>query len=362
MTSTMIAFQTVTRNLPQTLARVAATPAVASSTARFKEGLAKVTSLDDFMANDSVYRYTLEAYGLGEMAYAKAFIRKVLEGGVSSQKSMANRLSDPRYRELAAAFDFASEATETTYFKTNIAKVKTVTAFVAPEAKRMFDYAIKAFGLESMVDTKDEKAAIETALILGSGSQIKFTDTALQKRFNEFLKAFDFAGKGLKATSDQASMSQVVSRYHSTARATQQSLTVEKYTRQRLEVDAGAGNDNVRLALYFQRKAPELKNAYQILADKALLKVVQTALGIPKESSAMPIDKQAEMLSKRLDLPKLKQPEELKTFLTRFSAMADMQTSRPGSAALTILVGPQVPAGVNTNLLMSIQSLRLGGI
>jgi hypothetical protein len=61
--------------------------------------------------------------------------------------------------------------------------------------------------------------------------------------------------------------------------------TVEKYTRQKLEQDAGTSDDNVRLALYFERKAPTIKTAFQILADAALLKVVQTALGIPKETS-----------------------------------------------------------------------------
>lgn len=260
MTSTMIAFQAVTRNLSASLARTAAAPQNANDTEYYLKHVGKVRSLDEFMADDRLYRYAMKAFGLSDMTYAKAFMRKVLEGGIDSRDSFANKLSDARYKEFATTFNFARYGSATTSFE-----------------------------------------------------------------------------------------------------RTQQG-TADRFVRQQLEEQVGSSNENVRLALYFQRKAPDLANAFQVLADPALLKVVQTALGIPKESSAMPIDKQAEVISKRLDFAKLKDPEELGKFLTRFSAMADVQAGPPMSAALTVLVGPQVPAGVNTDLLMSIQSLRLGGI
>ena len=59
-----------------------------------------------------------------------------------------------------------------------------------------------------------------------------------------------------------------------------------QHIRQTLEEEAGAKNEGVRLALYFERKASGVKSAYGILADAALLKVVQTALGIPAEKAA----------------------------------------------------------------------------
>ena len=67
--------------------------------------------------------------------------------------------------------------------------------------------------------------------------------------------------------------------------------------RQTLEENAGAQNEGVRLALYFQRKAEASKSAYEILADPALLKVVQTALGIPPETGTQDIDRQAALIS-----------------------------------------------------------------
>jgi hypothetical protein len=360
MTTTMTSYQAVTRNLTQSLARTAAKPGVANDTAYFEKNIGKVKNLDDFMKDDRLYRYAAEAFGLGDMAYAKALMRKVLAGGVAASDSFANRMSDQRYREFAAAFDFAAEAAETTYFQTNISKVKSVTGFVDPSASRMFDYAIEAFGLQSVADTAKEKAAIAEALHLGTDSQLHFADPAIDKGFRDFLKAFDFAAKGLKTTADKAAMQLTVDRHNAAERATQAKTTVEKYTRQKLELDEGASNENVRLALYFERKAPKIKDAYQVMADPALLKVVQTALGLPEEMSAIDIDKQAAIYADRIDFKDFQDPAKLKTFLTRFAALADA-TSGVSASPISLLFQP-VSAGVAPDVLFSLQKLRLGGL
>ncbi|WP_181832487.1 DUF1217 domain-containing protein [Bosea caraganae] len=352
----MIAFQAVARNLPASIARTAAAPNVATETAYFEKNIGKVKTLDDFMADDRLYRYAADAYGLGDMAYAKAFMRRVLEEGTSSPDSFANRMSDPRYREFAAAFDFSKADAETKIFQDNIRTVTTVTFFT--HSGKLFDYAMKAFGLESVTGKIDE---IGRAMHDGKLTE-SFGDPEIDAKVREFLKVYDFNKNGQLTTFDRTLQQKTTDGYYKAVRAEQTQPTVERYVRQQFEENEGATNENVRLALYFSRKGPGLKNAFQVLADPALLQVVQTALGIPKESSAMPIDKQAEVISKRLDFKKLQNPEELQKFLTRFSAMADVQAGPPLSAALTILVGPPASAAMNTDLLMSIQSLRLGGI
>jgi len=261
MTTTTIAFQAVARNLPQSLARAAAMPQTANETEYYLKNIGNIKTIDDFMSNERVYRYAMKAFGLGEMSYAKGLIRKVFEGGVDDRDSFANKLSDPRYKELATAFNFVRYGSATTSFE-----------------------------------------------------------------------------------------------------RTQQG-TADRYVRQVFEEQQGSQNENVRLALYFERKASGLTNAFQVLADPALLKVVQTALGIPAATSVMPIDKQAEMISKKLDFASLKDAEGVKTFLTRFTALADLgATQAAASSALTILVGPPTAAGMSTDVLFSIQNLRLGGL
>jgi len=50
------------------------------------------------------------------MDYAKAFMRKVLEGGIDARNSFANSLADKRYREFATTFNFERYgATATTF-------------------------------------------------------------------------------------------------------------------------------------------------------------------------------------------------------------------------------------------------------
>jgi hypothetical protein len=70
-----------------------------------------VKSVDDFMKDYRLYHYATKAYGLEDMAYAKAFMKKVLESDLSDANSFVNKLVDKRYREFAAAFSFNGSAT-----------------------------------------------------------------------------------------------------------------------------------------------------------------------------------------------------------------------------------------------------------
>jgi hypothetical protein len=117
----------------------------------------------------------------------------------------------------------------------------------------------------------------------------------------------------------------------------------------------------VRLALYFERKAPKLTNVFEILADPALLKVVQTALGIPAAAGMAQIDVQAKMIEARFDVADLKDPAELDNFLKRFTSL--WEVSNPSQAAMSpaILIGQPREAGIGINLLSALQGLKLGG-
>jgi hypothetical protein len=137
---------------------------------------------------------------------------------------------------------------------------------------------------------------------------------------------------------------------------------VEKYVRQTLEQDAGAKSEGTRLALYFERKAAEIESPYGILADTALLKVVQTALRIPAATGTMDIDRQAELIESRLDLADLKDPEKLDAFLARFAVLWDLDNGAPAASSPALALFQPREAGVGQGLLLSLQTLKLGGI
>jgi Protein of unknown function (DUF1217) len=106
MTSTTTAFLAVTQNLSRYQAMTAAEPAVKTATAYYEANIGSVSSVQDLVGNYRLLSYALNAYGLGDQINNKGLITKVLEGGVSNSKSLANTLPDSRWKAFAAAFNF----------------------------------------------------------------------------------------------------------------------------------------------------------------------------------------------------------------------------------------------------------------
>ena len=106
MTSTTTAFLAVSQNLSRYQAMTAAEPAVKTATAYYEANIGSVKSIQDLVGNYRLLSYALDAYGLGGQINAKGLITKVLEGGVSNPKSLANTLPNSRWKAFAAAFNF----------------------------------------------------------------------------------------------------------------------------------------------------------------------------------------------------------------------------------------------------------------
>ena len=259
MLTTAASYRSIVSDIGKSLARTAADPVVARETEYYLAHIGGVKTIDDFLSDKRLFAYAMKAFGLSDMANAKGFMRKVLEGGIDDPASFANRLTDTRYRDFAAAFDFA--------------------------------------------------------------------------KYGPFATTFAAATTGTK----------------------------DAYLRQSLELKAGDQSDGVRLALYFQRKAPQVTSAYGILADKALTEVVRTALALPTPGPAADIDSQAAAITSRLDLEDLQSPDKLKRFLQRFAAQWDA-THAPKLPALPSIGVGQALSGLSGDLLLSLQKLKLGGI
>jgi hypothetical protein len=114
MQTTLASYRLITRDLDKSLARTAAEKPVALETRYYQEHIGSVKSIDDFLNDTRLFKYAMNAFGLGDMAYAKGMMRKVLEGGVADAKSFANKLSDDRFVAFATTFDFAAKGETTT--------------------------------------------------------------------------------------------------------------------------------------------------------------------------------------------------------------------------------------------------------
>ncbi|MBB5751034.1 DUF1217 domain-containing protein [Prosthecomicrobium pneumaticum] len=256
MDTTFSTYRLLTRNLDRTLKLKAAEPQVALETKYYLENITKVKSVDDFLKNTRLFNYAMNAFGLGDMAYAKAYMRKVLNEGITDTKSFANRLND--------------------------------------------------------------------------------------ERFVAFAKAFDFDNYGALTTSRSQARQDVA----------------DKYVRQALEVDQGVENEGVRLALYFQREAPSVKSAYGLLADPALWKVVKTVYGFPDAMAMADIEKQANAVTKRLDIADLKDATKLDRLIRRFTARWDADQGVASSPALS-LIGRSY--STSSNVALTLLGFKYGG-
>lgn len=256
MFSTPIGYNLISSDMTAALKRTAEQPVVQRDSEYYLSKIENIKSIDDFLKDDRVYKYAMKAFGLEDMAYAKAFMRKVLTEGIDDPQSFANKLTDRRYREFAETFNFA--------------------------------------------------------------------------RYSEATTIFERTRQG----------------------------TVDKYVRQTLEVDAGQTNEGVRLALYFQRKASSVETPFHLMADRALLKVTQVALGIPEAVATMDIDRQADLITKKLDIEDLKEPAKLDKFLQRFTALWELDNpSTPPAGGITQLFSG-VDNGVGLDLLQQMQRVR----
>jgi hypothetical protein len=200
MISSFQSYNFYTKDINQTLSRKAADPVISRELQYYRDTIGSITSIDEFMANDRVYAYAMKAYGLEEMTYAKAFIRKVLESDLTDTSSFANLLTDTRYKTLAAAYDFGSTKTSEivqtptqidnligTYEQTiedNDSRLKEDTAYFTAVAQtftnvddlfkntRARDYVFTTFGIDPNTFDYNTLRSVITSDITDAGSYI----------------------------------------------------------------------------------------------------------------------------------------------------------------------------------------------
>lgn len=243
-------------------------------------------------------------------------------------------------RSLALATSDRMTQRDKTYYLAEIGKIDSIDDFMSNQ--RVLSFAMRAFGLEDMLNSK---ALIRKVLEGGVDDRRSLANTLADPRFREFAEAFNFKRYGATTTSFGR---------------TQQG-TVDRFLRQALETNAGRSNEGVRLALYFERKAPTINSVYSLLADRAIYKVIETALDLPPNLPSAGIEKQAALISQRLDIADLKDPKELARFISRFASLWDIENGSGASTSGVVGIAPLTSGqfGISSGTLASIQALRL---
>ncbi len=81
-------------------------PAIRREVDYFRAEIGKVRTAEALVADRRLLRVALTAFGLEADINSRAFVQKVLEGGVLKPEALANRLADKRYSDFARAFGF----------------------------------------------------------------------------------------------------------------------------------------------------------------------------------------------------------------------------------------------------------------
>lgn len=339
-----------------------------------------VESVDDLINNPRLYTYIMRAFGLDADAEPKFKIRQVLLSDTSDPFSYVSRLRDSRYTALADAFNFGADGmpqgpmraqfassksetitlytatlgaydfqkeageAESAYYDETIDTIETVDQLLADA--RLVAYVKRAFGFEGEQISQQMLRQILTSDIDDPQS---FVNLGPNKTYRAMAGAFNFQADGTAR--------RVVLGLAQDAKAVRDMQDL--YVRQTMEQTAGDQNPGVRLALYFQRKASSITSAYGILADKALIEVVLTALGLPQSITQADVDMQAKVLSSRLDFDDFKDPAKVEKFLSRFTSLYDLQNPQQGASIPSILLGNTGVIGFGEDLLAGIQAMRL---
>ncbi len=159
-------------------------PQLTRDTEYFKSRIGEINSAEDLVSDRRLLRVALGAFGLTDDLDSRFFIRKILEEGTLSEESLANRMTDTRYKEFSAAFGFGDFDTPRTKISDFGDKI------VAAYKSRSFEVAVGkqdetmrlAMNVErelTKIAEKDLSADAKWYLVMGAPPLREVLETAL---------------------------------------------------------------------------------------------------------------------------------------------------------------------------------------
>lgn len=352
----------------------------------YEAAMSAILSVDDLLKDSNIRTLALKAFGIDPGADTTRKLKNILTSDLNDPKSYVYTLKDQRYVDFAKAFNFdtkgyittplmaQSESTitdtaknyivlqtrfltgtekkearekadaEAEYYQEQIGTVKSSADFLSD--RRLVDFMLVSKGIDPETVTDDYMKQMFASDLDDPKS---FANTEQDERFAEIVASFNFDAEG-KLTRDALGGIQQRGEIME---------TVNLYTHMAMETEQGESNAGVRLALYFERMAPTITDAYDILGDTALLEVFRTTYSLPAEISNMEIEQQAALVNKYMDLTDLKNPAKLEKMIQRFTIMYDSANSGSSSSALSILMGGSA-GGISADTLMALTQLKSG--
>lgn len=349
----------------------------------FKSGMDKITNVDELLNNASMKLLLQRTFGIAAGELSNADLRSALTSDFTDPKSFANKSKDERLIEMSKLFNFDSKGNvdaplqaHSTFSATLISKeyiVNKARFLEGDELKKAKEaagkeaayYQDKIQGVETVEDLLADRGIVDVVLGAYGFDPKTVTDDFLKKIFAsdlgdrksfvnqqgdnnwaELVASFNFDGEGKLTRSTLGTVQQRGETLE----------TINLFMRQTLEENEGQSSEAVRLALYFERTAPTITSAYDIIADSALTEVFRTIYGFSEDFSNMDVDAQAKAIKSKLDLADLQDPKKLQRLIERYTAMYDTANATFDSTAVSILSGTS--GSISADLLFSLAQLK----
>lgn len=234
------------------------------------------------------------------------------------------------------------------YFEEHMPNVSTLDDLMGD--RRLLKVALGAFGLQ---DEINKGAFVRKVLSDGTDDQSDFAVRLNNSNYLAFAEEIAVGEDGgINISSESISNM-----------ATQ-------YERQSFEIELGNVNQNMRLALNFEREIEDLSNQnlteaggwFRVMGSTPLRSVIEAAFNLPSEFSALDIDRQKDILADKSQqlfggssIEVFQDSENVETLIRQFLLREGLNSgptaSTPGFAALSLLSGGIGSGGIASLLL-----------
>jgi hypothetical protein len=235
-------------------------------------------------------------------------------------------------RQESAFAASAPQVTEISRFESRFPKLETVKDLV--QDRSSLRVVLGAFGLQ---DDLQNRAFIQRVIEGGTDGRSALANRLADKRYAALATAMAHLAPGGRGKAPPDLMNRLIADYRDRS----------------FEIAVGAQNQSFRLAMTAERDLPALLDTFQtdqarwfgVLGNPPLRKVMETALGLPREFGALPVDQQVPRLQAATQarfnvttVEDLAKPEIIARVVQRFLIMSDLQAATTRfSPALTLL-------------------------
>jgi hypothetical protein len=170
----VIALQSAELHQTQDIKVKAAEPAVKRDVDAFTAGVKSAKTVKQLLSNPAVMKVLLTANGLADQIPYAALVSKALQSNLNDPKSLANTLTDNRWKSVAQTYDFASKGLSV------IQDPKVIGTIADGYAEAMWRQSLDATTALQILGDKVMRNVVTTAL--GLPLQIAFQPLATQEK------------------------------------------------------------------------------------------------------------------------------------------------------------------------------------